>query len=95
MRVHDFAIDCDADPSLMHAVLHVLCKPSRDQRASLQKHDGPGISILDVVPQSIKHLPGATESIAARQVEVQLLVEAQLHGKSAHVPPIAAMEMSR
>ncbi len=58
-------------------------------------HDGPGISILDVVPQSFKHLPGATESIAARQVEVQLLVEAQLHGKSAHVPPNAAMEMSR
>ena len=48
-----------------------------------------------MVQQSFKHLPGATESIAARQVEVQLLVEAQLHGKSAHVPPTAAMEMSR
>ncbi len=58
-------------------------------------HDGPGISILDVVPQSFKHLPGATESIAARQAEVQVLVEAQLHGKSAQVPPTAAMEMSR
>ena len=48
-----------------------------------------------MLPQSFKHLRGATESIAARQVEVQRLIEAQPHGKSAHVPPTAGMEMSR
>ncbi|DBB02782.1 TPA: hypothetical protein ACH3X1_013614 [Trebouxia sp. C0004] len=83
------------DDCLVHTCCMYCASHQEIRELAYRGHDGPGISILDVLPQSFKHLPGAAESIAARQVEVQFLIEAQAHGKSAHVPPTAIIEMSR